>query len=280
MNRKPLIGTGLAIGCLLIATASAADIPEVAFTVTKHVEITDIEYDEDYFDEKMVSATDRANLYDSQCNGAWEDVPCAISFARSGNIATFGSMGDGLDIIDSKAEQDAAFNQQGDIIVVDEIEYCGGFYPLTIGCGLMGERGFLVEKYVAEDVYIHEYGHNVDLEHTNSCRYLVMNEIGGEGNDTLTAAQCNSLTGRPYIEIPPNANDGAGGPLNYDDGPYWATADIIIPAGQTLTIEPGAEIQFMPGVSVKGALSANGRNGPIRMYSSCSTKHPCPRQYY
>ena len=132
-------------GCLLIARVSAADIPNVTFTVTKHIDITDIEYDEAYFDEKMAEPTDRSNLYDTQCVGAWEDVPCAI---------------------------------------------------------------------------------------------------------------------------------------NYDDGPYWATTDVTVPAEQTLTVEAGTEIQFKPGVSIKGKLNANGRDGPIRLYSSCSTKYKCPRDYY
>ena len=56
----------LTIGFLLIARASVADIPDVTFTVAKHVDITDIEYDEAYFDEKMTDATSRANLYDNQ----------------------------------------------------------------------------------------------------------------------------------------------------------------------------------------------------------------------
>ena len=270
------------MGCLLFARSAAADIPNVTFTVTKHIDITDIEYDEAYFDEKMAEATDRVNLYDTQCAGAWTDIPCAIQFEREGDLSTFGNAGDGLNRIDSRAKENAVFNLRSDVIVVDKIEYCDGFDPLTIGCGLQGARGFVVEKYVTADVYAHEYGHNVDLDHTSNCQHLIMNEIGGEGNDTLTEDQCSQMTGHPYVEIPANANDGAGstGPLDFDDGPYWATTDITVPAGQTLTVEAGTEIQFVPGVSIKGKLNANGLNGPIRLYSSCSTKNECPRDYY
>ncbi len=272
-------------GFVLFAVPVNAHVPTVEFTVAKHVDVADIEYDEAYFNEKIMEAMERVGLYDDQCAGtAMDDHPCAIEFKMNGGMTTFGSSGDGLNIVDTPAKENAVFAQPADIVIVNQLEFCDGQHnPDTLGCGYIGRRKFVVECSAWADVYVHEYGHNVGLEHQNQgCDYAIMySETDGE-NDALTRDECVAMNGQPFEELPPDAHDGANDriPLNYDDGPYWGVTDITVPAGQTLTIEPGTEVQFKPGVSIKGKVTANGRIGPIRLYSSCGMKHPCPRTYY
>ena len=56
-----------------------------------------------------------------------EDVGCCAGVARSGNAQTFGSMNDGLDIIDNNGELNSILNNAvARVKVVRMINYCGG----------------------------------------------------------------------------------------------------------------------------------------------------------
>ncbi len=276
-----ILNWGIAIWLLLVTTSAMADVPGVTFTVAKHASITDLEYDAAYFDEKMEDATDRVNLYDTHCYGtAMDDLPCAILFERDGALSTFGSNGDGLETIDTAAEENAVFNVNADVIVVDDIRRCGNLTGGSIiGCGNLNRRRFIVERDVPADVYVHEYGHNMGLlDQDDGCTYAIMHATS-DITDTLTSDQCTAMRGHPFEVLPHDASDRGAGPLTYDTGPYWADTDITIPAGQTLTVQSGTEIQFEPGVSIRGRLIADGRTGAIRLYSNCSQKYECPRPY-
>ncbi len=59
----------------------------------------------------------------------------------------------------------------------------------------------------------------------------------------------------------------------YANQPYYVTGDLVIPAGETLTIEPGVEVRFMGpySLTVHGVLSASGER--ISSISSFSYRH-------
>ncbi len=74
-------------GFVLFAVPVNAHVPTVEFTVAKHVDVADIEYDEAYFNEKIMEAMERVGLYDDQCAGtAMDDHPCAIEFKMNGGM--------------------------------------------------------------------------------------------------------------------------------------------------------------------------------------------------
>jgi parallel beta-helix repeat protein len=68
------------------------------------------------------------------------------------------------------------------------------------------------------------------------------------------------------------------GTLYLTNSPYIVTADILVPVGQTLTIEPGVELQFTNvniGAFIDGTLIARGASGsPILFTSDKGAKQP------
>jgi hypothetical protein len=58
--------------------------------------------------------------------------------------------------------------------------------------------------------------------------------------------------------------------LTASGGPYWITCDITVPAGQTLTIQAGVEIQFHRGLKItsEGYTTADGSISRITLYSN------------
>jgi hypothetical protein len=92
--------------------------------------------------------------------------------------------------------------------------------------------------------------------------------LGGGGgtsaadeNGTLTTASIQ-LCGDVY-------DDGGGGPLGA--GTYLVTCDVVVPQGQTLTIQAGARIYFRSGFRIiaSGTLFADADSiGPIYLVSN------------
>lgn len=90
------------------------------------------------------------------------DVRCNLELMRKGNVTEF-SAGDGS--IDSGAEFHELMRLPGDVKVVNEINWCGGFMP-AIGCALPNAP-LVVVSYAPIDgiLWAHEYGHTRGLLH-------------------------------------------------------------------------------------------------------------------
>jgi hypothetical protein len=124
-----------------------------------------------------------------------QDVACCVTFSRSNTGATFGSSGDGLDIIDSSTELNAVLNNSAARFkVVRAINYCGGAGTNIIGCAWVGGKGGAVVRRSglgSETVlWIHEYGHNVGLSHNPDSQYI-MHGVDYGTNKALTQAECD-----------------------------------------------------------------------------------------
>lgn len=123
-----------------------------------------------------------------------EDVACCVSFSRSGGQKTFGSSGDGLDLIDTSSELSAVLNNStAKFKVVRAINYCGGTGSNIIGCAWVGGDGAAVVRMsnIGQEgiLWVHEYGHNAGLNHNSDSRYIMYGSLGS--NHAVSSNECN-----------------------------------------------------------------------------------------
>ena len=129
-----------------------------------------------------------------------EDVACCAGAQRSGSGPLWGSATDGLDIIDTDAELNAVLNNSvARVKVVRAINYCGGARTNIIGCAWIGGWGVALVRYGSDadtegELWLHEYGHNVGLNHNADRRYLMYGTLyGGSATDNVavTTTECD-----------------------------------------------------------------------------------------
>jgi hypothetical protein len=258
-----------------------ATTPSVNWSIVEHREIfNDGDFSDALMDLLLLDGNRRVELYDYSCSTiqGHSDIPCALKIRRNGSIEPFGQIGDGLNVINSKVTLDAVMDSNpGKVIVVDEVNFCEGpnRNDDLVGCGQLPGNTFVVEKDVQIDDFIHEYGHNKNRDHRDTCDKAIMHSQNII-TDALIEEECVAMGGKKFTEL---SSSGGTSPLNSVDEPYWARTNIVVPTGQTLTIGSNVNIQFNKGVSIRGKVSANGRTGKIRLYSNCSGTTPCPRTY-
>ncbi len=120
------------------------------------------------------------------------DQPCCTRLGRSVAVGTFGTPGDGFDVIDSLSEQSglSGFGVPGsNAFLVDSITYCGGSAPGTIGCAVRpgcngnGNDDPTLWMAVTVDAFtqgtlasviVHERGHNACLGHATTAECQIM----------------------------------------------------------------------------------------------------------
>ncbi len=125
------------------------------------------------------------------------DVACCNRLARKGTGGTFGTMGDGLDIVDNLSEQiDVQLVSTARAKVVRIINFCGAPGSNIIGCsGVSGNFMMLVRKtnLTSEAIlWAHEYGHNTGLNHNAGSQYIMYASNTG-ANNALNATECDKL---------------------------------------------------------------------------------------
>lgn len=244
----------------------------VGFTVKRHVETT---FTSTEFDNAMTDVNLRIRMDSNRCSAQGE-TPCTASFYRSGSIGTMGATGDGLDIITTQGELDRVFNvTSARVKVVDAIDYCAGRYNTSfVGCGRCNAFGYIVETGRQGNVYVHEYGHNImGCDHRDTCTGNIMHSITDGTNDSLNASECSDFGGKAYTQLCGTKYDGNGGPLTVAGGPYWVSCNVTVPVGQTLTINPGVEIQFKMLTKISsggstGTVDVDGTSSRVLMYSN------------
>lgn len=97
------------------------------------------------------------------------DLPCCARFEAI-ELQTFGTIGDGLDVISNQIEWDALASP-GAYIVAD-LEYCGSFDPSILGCAdtpgsklVVGLDAGPNDEHRFATLIAHERGHNKGLGH-------------------------------------------------------------------------------------------------------------------
>lgn len=166
-----------------------------------------------------------------------EDVACCTSYVRGGSVATFGSTGDGRDVIDNAIELQTVLDLSvARIKVVRMINYCGSAGTNIIGCSYTPGFGMAVVRVSANEgaLWLHEYGHNAGLDHVSDSRN-VMYAFLVPTAEGLTQSQCNTLHNPPSVTRA-NAQDvGACGTTvtcqDRDGDGYGNPGSSLCPAG-------------------------------------------------
>ncbi len=209
------------------AAPPTADLHQLPWFV--HVDLidagagTDLAYWQARIDEAMATAT---RLYEAG-HGPF-DTPCCTRIERSVPVVTFGTPGDGLDVLDSAAEYTTIGGTGlpgSRAFLVDSMTYCGGAAPSAIGCAQRptcdGNPNddpdlYMVVTVDALDsgdlggVTAHERGHNACLPHVDVDECQIMRPAGGGG--CVDATECANLSaGRNATGGVCSCHDGLGG---------------------------------------------------------------------
>jgi hypothetical protein len=125
------------------------------------------------------------------------DIACCITVSRSGNPGTFGQTGDGLTVIDNQDEMFSVLNDPaGRVKIVTAINWCGDPGLNIIGCSWTPGNGMVVVRLLSVSfeaiLWIHEYGHNLELGHTSDARDIMYGSNSGQ-NRGLDQAECNAF---------------------------------------------------------------------------------------
>lgn len=122
-----------------------------------------------------------------------EDYACCIRVSRANSARTFGTSGDGQDVIDDAATLIAvADNPVARVKVVRLINYCGGPGTNIVGCAYTPGDAMLVVRVSSNEglLWLHEYGHNAGLLHNDDSRYVMHGMLTSE-NRALTFDECS-----------------------------------------------------------------------------------------
>jgi hypothetical protein len=175
------------------SVASAADpngsTHDHAIDYANHVDVTNPMTDQ-RLDECLDLATMRIGRADFDL-----DVGCCNTLTRSGTAKTFGSSGDGLDIIETSSELNAVLNGSvARVKVVRVINYCGSAGTNIIGCAWVGGDGIALVRRTnlgSEAVlWAHEYGHNTGRGHNTDSRYIMYGVDYGT-NHAVSPEECD-----------------------------------------------------------------------------------------
>ena len=216
---EPMKGRSLLLSALLLTLAgpTSAAPPDVDLhdlTWYVHIDLIDAGAGEDlaYWQGVIDEAVAEANVLLEGGQGPF-DTPCCTRMDRSVSVATFGTTGDGLDVIDSVADENAiaAFSSTGSTaFLVDSGTYCGGSSPGAIGCATQpfcdGNGNddpdlwmwVTVESFDDDTlgaVIGHERGHNSCLPHVAAAECQLMRSTvftpGQAG--CLSTSECNNF---------------------------------------------------------------------------------------
>lgn len=149
------------------------------------------------------------------------DVACCITASRIGTAASFGSPGDGLDVIGSDNEMSQVLGDpSARVKVVRSIGYCGGPGGGIIGCGSTPGDGIALVRMsnrVNEAVlWLHEYGHNAGLGHAGDSRRIMYGSVTGN-NRGITQFECDLYHAPFFLANPVTTDTGACTDVDADE---------------------------------------------------------------
>ncbi|HEV2816638.1 MAG TPA: hypothetical protein VGW40_05390 [Allosphingosinicella sp.] len=134
-----------------------------------------------------------------QSNDGPFDVPCSVVLLRAGPVTTFADT-DGT--IDTSAELETVFGLNGNVKVVERIDFCGVFNVAIRGCGGIPGSSFIVERVEGLDgmIWAHEFGHNRGLFHRDDLPEALMYFRAGATHRRINRSECTAFGGTPLSE--------------------------------------------------------------------------------
>ena len=117
------------------------------------------------------------------------DKACKVKMKRKGEITTFAAP----QFINTQTQMQNAQKLPGNIKVVEQINWCGGFSPFIIGCAEPGNSLVVVRINPALEgiLWLHEFGHNKGLEHRNDDNAVMAPSIGAT-RTYVNDAECDA----------------------------------------------------------------------------------------
>lgn len=286
-----------AIGCLLAGLAAApaqaapeVDLHDLDFYI--HVDLIDAGAGRDlaFWQGVVDDAVARGNELLVGANGP-ADTPCCTKLTSSASLQTFGTPGDGLEVIDSLADQQwlAAFGLPGSrAFLVDTIDYCNGPGG-AIGCASVGPCGnpnddpnlwLYVEVFgftagevstTLPAVLAHERGHNSCLNHVaaNDCQLMQATVVTPGMGGCLTASECTAIrNGRTQTSSGDFCACHADGGGALDEGAVCDASGGICSGGRCGSIQGDAGVALIaaadpgePGLAPEHALRLSALTG-------------------
>lgn len=119
------------------------------------------------------------------------DVACGINFTRNGPVGIFSI---GTSIINSEVDFSSVNGLQGEVKVVNQINWCGGIAPNIIGCAPVPGKSMMVVRFDESQegiLWLHEYGHNKGLNHRDDPN-AVMNGVIGSSHLRINSEECDA----------------------------------------------------------------------------------------
>lgn len=305
--RIRILWAGLAVGAaaaILVRPAAAA--PEVDLhDLTWHVHVDLVEppggvRDLAFWQNAIDGAVASANQLLEGGQGPF-DTPCCTRLASSAQVVSFGSPGDGLDVLDSEAEQillNNLANEGSHAFLIDSLTFCGGSAPNAIGCAelpgcsgnanddpnlWMAVTAESLDEGTLPSVIAHERGHNSCLPHVVAAACQIMQpSVFTPGNGgCLAASECTRLrAGRTQTSsgLACGCHADAGGSV--DDGSFCSeVSGGVCSGGLCGSFAGDAGVRLMaaadPGSSLGGppeeALAISGLKGDWRTIGAFSS---------
>ncbi|HXV77320.1 MAG TPA: MopE-related protein, partial [Candidatus Polarisedimenticolaceae bacterium] len=182
----PVSEGGAAVGRLVDGNPRAED---AAITYVNHVDLIN-RLDDATLDFALSSASFNAGSVDFD-----QDVGCCVTLTRQGPGGTFGSPGDGLDTLDTDQQVRAALDaDSARVKVVRLINHCGLPGTNIIGCSYLPGPAMAVVRLTSPAdeglLWLHEFGHNVGLDHNPDSRFVMHGVLNGR-NTGINQTECN-----------------------------------------------------------------------------------------
>lgn len=122
------------------------------------------------------------------------DVKCMVELVHSGTVVKFGEA-ELPSVVTSADDFNRLSVPPGAVKVVKSIDWCGYLGTNFVGCASQPGFGIVVLRHDPElegILWLHEFGHNKGLGHTNQVKRVMQHSIGKE-NRLVTSAECEAL---------------------------------------------------------------------------------------
>jgi len=223
VNTRILTALTALSGLLLAAPAAAQSDAIMNITVRRHVQSSD-----GNAAGKFSGGTTLLKTNNMHCS----DVACCVTMQQLGATTTFGTVGDGLDVITSQAESNQVFAQPSHCkVIIAATAGCGGGVGGWVGCASIGVRNMILVASAPDCVWAHEFGHTQGLSHDQSCNDLIMHATNF-GVDSVASGACNTFRSSPDALGPacgggtPTQDDCAGATAVGDGVHFFSTVGM------------------------------------------------------